>query len=59
MTYCLSKNYITRMMGKVGRGKEIDWRRSMGKRSDVLEAGGVEPMGEVVDQCTGVRVKGL
>ena len=49
MTYCLSKNQITRMMGKVGRGKEMDWRRSMGKRSDVLEAGGVEPMGEVVD----------
>lgn len=46
-------------MGKVGRGKEMDWRRFMGKRSDVLEVGGVEPMGEVVDQCTGVRVKGL
>ena len=46
-------------MWKVGQGKEIDWRRSMGKRSDVLEAGGVEPMGEVVDQCNGVRVKGL
>lgn len=47
------------MMGKVGRGKEIGWRRSMGKRSDVLEAGGVEPIGEAVDQCTGVRVRGL